>query len=495
MGDKMGEKHTGLSKSLFIRGLQCHKSLYLNRHHPELKDQITEAQQRTFYSGSEVGLLAHSLFPGDIEIPYGGLTSHEQIEKTSAAITKGEKTIYEAAFEYDGVFMKADILHNSGSGWNLYEVKATTEVKDVHIDDVAFQYYVLTGTGIDVASANLVHLNNQYVRNGALEVDRLFISEDITELAKDRQKTVQSEIARMREVLAGEVPQIDIGKYCDDPYPCDFHSHCWQHIPENSVFDLKQRGARPFELYNQGYIRLEDVPLHMVSGSQLMQLQAFLEKGEYIDRAAIKDFLDTLWYPLYFLDFETFMPAIPPFDGLKPYQQVPFQYSLHYIEKEGGVLGHKELLAEPNIDPRPDLADRLACEIPDNACVVAFNATFEINRLRELAKFSPKHSVRLQAIVNNMRDLIIPFRKGGYYHWQMKGSNSQKAILPVLVPELSYKGMEVAHGGMAMDAYARMCVSNDAEEIARIRNALLEYCKLDTLGMVRIVERLKKTVV
>jgi hypothetical protein len=489
----MRENRLGLSKSSFIKGIQCHKSLYLDRYHPELKDQISESQQRIFDNGKEVGRVARDLFPGGTEIVYEGFTHQEQIEKTGEEIRRGTTTIYEAAFEHDGVFMKADILHKGPRGWDLYEVKATTKVTDVHVDDVALQDYVLTGAGLDVSTANLVHLNNQYVRQGAIEVDGLFVSEEITEAVQDRQAFVVSEIARMREVLSGDTPPIDIGKYCGDPYPCDFHGHCWQHIPEESVFDLKQRGARPFELYGQGIVRLKDVPAEMVSGKQLVQLEAFLGQTEYVNSDEVKDFLDSLWYPLYFLDFETYATPIPAFDGLKPYQQVPFQYSLHYIEREGADLRHHEFLAEPNVDPRPELADRLLREIPKDACAIAYNAAFEIAKLRELAEFLPKCSMRLRTIIGNMRDLMAPFRQGSVYHWQMKGSYSQKAVLPALVPDLSYESMDVANGGMAMDAYANMCRCNDPAEIDRIRAALLEYCKLDTLGMVRILERLRGT--
>lgn len=488
----MDAPHFSLSKSLFIKGLQCIKALYLDRYHPELKDRVTEAQQRIFDSGTQVGLIARDHLPGGVEIPYDGFTLQEQIEKTAAAIKQGATTIYEAAFEHEGLFMKADILSRDSRGWNLYEVKSATQVKDVHIDDLAFQYYVLTAAGIHPASASLVHLNNLYVRNGAIDVRGLFVIEDLTGLVKDRHTAVAYKIERLREALSGDAPDIDIGIHCDDPYPCDFRGHCWQHIPEDSVFDLKQRGARPFDLYSQGIILLKNVPLHLVSGSQLMQLEAFLNRKEYVDLREVKNFLDTLWYPLYFLDFETFMPAIPPYNGLRPYQQVPFQYSLHYIEREGADLGHHEFLAEANADPRLQLANKLVDQIPEDACIVAYNAGFEAGRIRELADFFPQYRMRLLRIINNLRDLMIPFRKGHIYHWQMKGSYSQKAVLPVLVPDLCYQGMEVADGGMAMDAYARMCSCGDQDEIGRIRKALLEYCKLDTLGMVRIVGSMKE---
>jgi len=175
---------------------------------------------------------------------------------------------------------------------------------------------------------------------------------------------------------------------------------------------------------------------------------------------------------------------------MRPYQQLPFQYSLHYIEQEGSDLRHREYLVEPNIDPRGEIAERLVRDIPEEACLVAYNASFEISRLGDLAEYLPRYRRRIDLMIDNMRDLIIPFKKRHVYHWQMKGSASQKAVLPALVPELSYEGMEVGHGGEAMNAYTAMCASDDPDEVAGIRAALLEYCKLDTLGMVRILEKL-----
>jgi hypothetical protein len=340
------------------------------------------------------------------------------VEKTAAELRKGTTTIYEAVFEHNGVFMKADILQKGAHGWELNEVKATTEVKDMHVNDVALWYYVLTGAGIDVSRTNLVHLSNQCVRNGAIEVDKLFVVEDLTEATRDHRATIASQIAKMREVLSGDTPVIDIGKYCDEiRIPAIFTATVGGISPRIPSPDLRQREAHPFE----GDYPSQRVPLTMVSGSQLMQFEAFL---------------DTLWYPLYFLDFETFAAAIPPFDEVRPHQQIPFQYSLHYIEREGAGLGHHEFLAEPNVDPRPELADRLVREIPEHACVVAYNAAFEAARLRGLAEFLPKQAMRLRTISENMRDLMVPFRQGSVYHWQMKGSYSQKAVLPTLVPDL-----------------------------------------------------------
>ncbi|HME42322.1 MAG TPA: DUF2779 domain-containing protein [Syntrophorhabdales bacterium] len=480
-----------LSKSLFIRGLQCHKSLFLDRYQPELRDEVSEEKQTLFDSGTDVGKLARELFPGGVEVPYEGLSPQEQLEMTASEIRRGTETLYEAAFNHNNVFMKADILHKGKRGWDLYEVKQSTEVKDVHVNDVALQYYVLKGSNLPVSRAFLVHINNEYVRHGGIEVKKLFAVKDLTDRVKEKQAFVAEELANIRKMLSGSLPAIDIGAWCDDPYECDFKGRCWQHIPEDSVFTLKRRGVNQFDLYKQGIIRLDQIPLDVLNAAQRMQVEFFLEKKEAVNREAVREFLNSLWYPLYFLDFETFMSPIPPFDGTRPYQQIPYQYSIHFLEREGAELGHREFLAEPNVDPRKELTGRLVAEIPNDACVLAYNSSFEARILKELAEWLPQYATKIESIVSNMRDLMAPFRRRDVYHWQMKGSHSQKTVLPALVPDLSYEGMEVADGEMAMQAYFAMCGAKDPSEASRIRKSLLEYCKLDTLGMVRLLEKLR----
>jgi hypothetical protein len=493
MNNKEKRNNRYLSKSLFTRGLQCHKSLYLKKYHPELAEEPSEDQQARMESGQEVGILAQSLFPGGVEIPYEGLSYDEQLEKTTEVIQVG-RTVYEGAFSYDNIFIKVDILRKGPGGWELYEVKGTTEVKEYHKNDLAIQYYVLKNAGIPATKAYLVHINNQYVRNGDIEVDKLFTMEDLTDLVNEREDFVRQEIARMREMLKGDIPQIDIGNYCNDPYTCDFCGYCWQHIPEGSVFDLAGKGAGCYDLYYSGIKRLIDIPVEVLSNSQRMQVECARDKSSIIDKEQVKEFLDSLWYPLYFLDFETFNTAVPPFDGTRPYQQIPFQYSLHLQKSEGAPLKHYEYVASPNIDPRKELASKLLSEIPPGSCGLAYHSSFEIIILNSLATWFPEYKDTITKITKSIIDLASPFRSKYVYFWGMNGSWSQKTVLPALVPELSYEGMEIADGGMAMNAYSQMRASEDPEEVKRISRALLEYCKLDTLGMVKILEKLRTLV-
>ena len=211
-----------------------------------------------------------------------------------------------------------------------------------------------------------------------------------------------------------------------------------------------------------------------------------------MDKKGIKAYLASLEYPLYFLDFETFDIAIPPFDGIRSYQKIPFQYSMDYLEKDNAEVGHYEYLAPPNEDPRKEIIKRLIKEIPKDACVLVFNKSFEAGILKDLGEWFPEYKKKIDIIISNIRDLAVPFKGKDYYHYKMNGSYSIKVVLPVLVPGLSYDDMDICEGRMASESYLKMCQSADSAENQQICKALIEYCALDTLGMVRIVEELKK---
>jgi hypothetical protein len=485
------KKAVSLSKSLYTRGLQCHKSLYLHKYQPELRGEPTPELEALWASGHEVGVYAHMLFPGGVVVPFEGLTKDEQLSKTREEVDRGTKAIYEAAFFYDDVFVKADILVRERGLWDLYEVKSSTSVKEHYWDDVAIQYYVISGCGVPLNRAYLVHINNGYVRNGDIVPEELFVVQDITGVVKEKQAAIPDTLAEMRATLRGGVPDIDIGPHCDDPHECDFKAHCWRHVPEESVFSLRGRGIDPWEMYRQGIIRLEDVPLDSLNLMQRMQVEYFLEKKSHADPGKVGEFLRKLWYPACFLDFETFASAIPRFDGTRPYQQVPFQYSMHRIDAKGKEPRHFEYLAQPGEDPRKEIAQRLQDEIPERACVLVYNAAFEKRVLKELGDSLPGLRKRLKSIAEGMIDLMEPFKRRDIYHWRMEGSHSLKSVLPVLVPGMTYEELEIRDGAMASEAYFAMEEIPDPAELSKLRKALLEYCRQDTLGLVRLLEKMR----
>ena len=290
-----------------------------------------------------------------------------------------------------------------------------------------------------------------------------------------------------------------LGAHCSSPYDCPYWQYCSRNLPKPNVFDLYRMGAKKAEgYYKEGIISFDEViksgiPLNAMQRRQA-EWQVF-SNPTHIDKLGIKAFLDTLTYPLYFLDFESFQLCVPPYDGLKPFQQVPFQYSLHYIPEPNGDLRHKEFLADENRDPRRELAERLVEDIPQNVCVLAYNKAFECTRIKELAEAFPDLADRLLNIRDNIRDLLDVFRDGFVYDKAMGGSLSIKSVLPALFPDnpdLNYHNLNDVHNGTeAMDAYLSLRGMEETERDS-LRASLLAYCKLDTMAMVMLWQRLRE---
>ena len=481
-----------LSKSLYMTGLHCHKALWLHKYKPELKDEVSPEQEAMFAAGAEVGFYAQQLFPGGILVPYGDLSHSQQLAMTKDAITNGASTIYEGAFSDNGVFIKADILHLGRDGWELYEVKSSANLKEQYPDDIAIQYYVISGTGLHLSKASLVHVNTDYVRQGPIDVRQLFAIVDLTDRIPEMQADVAEKLAAMRAMLQGNLPDMDIGPNCDDPNVCAFHGHCWAHIPENSVFDFRGPGrADAFELYRKGIVRMEDVLAGALGWRQRLQLDGLRYQKNHIDKNAVKAFLDSLWFPLCFLDFETtYMVPIPLFDGMKPYEQLPFQFSLHVIEKEGAEPVHYAYLARDLQNPCEEFLSDLLAAIPPSACILTWNKTFEVKRLEELAAKFPENRAEINAVVEHIRDLMVPFRDKSIYHWKLNGSYSIKNVLPALIDGYSYENLPINSGDMASAAWVRMIQEPDLNEQQRLYSELLDYCHLDTWAMVLILREM-----
>lgn len=488
-----------ISKSTFMRGCQCPKSLWLHRHRPELKDPVDASQQAIFTQGTNVGLIARELFPGGVDAsPATSYEYQQSVIDTARYIKEGHRVIYEAAFQHEGVLAAIDILVKKGKVWVAYEVKSSTEVKDTYKRDAALQYHVLTGCGIELQDIYIVHINNKYIRQGQLDAGELFSRESVKTYAIEQQGYIREQIAIFKKLLLGqELPSLDIGVHCNDPYPCDFTGHCWQHIPEESVFDLRGRGAfdLALKLYQSGILRIHEIPDdHPVSKPLQMQVEVCKTGKPVVNKEAIKAFLDKLQYPLYFLDFETFNSAVPEHDGCWPYQQIPFQFSVHIIKSQRELSLPKEevehycFLAEHGTDPRLPFINTLIEKLGKKGSIVVYNQSFENSRLNDLTKTFPALSKKIEAIQSRLVDLMTPFRSKHYYLPEMKGSYSIKQVLPALVTELSYADLPINNGGSASQAFCDLKHEKDPVRVAEIRKQLEEYCEMDTWAMVRVVE-------
>lgn len=494
-----------LSKSKYCNVWTCPKMEWLNRYKPEVRTQNPGAEAR-METGNEVGDLAMELFGDFVEVTaYSGdkLDLSKMILNTKEEIDKGTKIICEASFSYEGLYCAVDILKKSDNGWEIYEVKSSSwhedkpHVKDIYLADMAYQKYVLTKCGVNVTGVNLVRLNGDYVRGEELDVKQLFNISNVDDLLEKESACVEHYIEIAGNVLnSKEEPDIDIDIRCKDPYDCAYWEYCTRNIPKPTVFELydhsKKKGMKE---YHAGRVCFEDFKNADVRSDLVKrQLEYFFEeKGTYIDKDGIRDFMDQLSYPLYFLDFETEQPAIPKYPNSKPYAQIPFQYSLHYIEEEGGTLKHKEFLGISGEDPRRAIAESLVLNIPMNVCVTAYNKTFECSRLEELASLFPDLAKHLLDIRDNIVDLLVPFKSGYYYNKNMGGSFSIKSVLPAIYPNdpsLDYHNLEdIQNGGDAMSIFPKI-KDMEPEEQIRIRKNLLKYCELDTYAMVKVWEEL-----
>ena len=488
------QKHI-LSKSTFIRGMQCEKSLYLNKHAKNLRDPLTPEQEAIFSQGTNVGELAQGLFPGGVDCsPESYYNFQESVAKTQQEIEKGTKVIYEAAFQFNGVLAALDILVKEKDGWHAYEVKSSTKVSETYELDATIQYYAISNAGIALKDISIVYINNQYTKNGPLDIHALFTIESVKEKVEELLVGIPNHVARFKNVLfAAQAPTMDIGEHCHTPYGCDFAGHCWKHIPEYSVFNIARlRQPKKFDLYKQGIVHIEDVPDNFdLNDKQWMQVECERNQESFIDKKAIEKFINDLVYPIYHLDFETFATAVPVFDGSRPYQQLVFQYSLH-IEHEDGRIEHKEFLAQADgTDPRIEFMSRLIQDCGTSGSVLVYNRGFESGKIEDLIEFSPEHAVALQGIIDRIVDLMVPFRERWYYTPEMRGSHSIKKVLPALVPELSYKTLDIQGGGEASSTFSQMVQGTFKGNMEETRKHFLAYCKMDTLAMVRILEKLR----
>ena len=494
-----------LSKSIYVNVWRCPKGAWINKYHPEWV-AYSEAQQALFDTGNEVGDLARGMFGPYVDVTAYkedgvSLNKSQMIRNTAEEMAKGTPVICEAAFSYEGLYCAVDLLRKDDEhgGWAIYEVKSSAQVKDYYIADVSYQKYVLEHCGVKVTGVYLVNIDSSYVLGPeGLDLSGFFKINDLWDAASGAQRdTVSGVLETAERVLECEdEPQVDLADCCVE---CDFFRSCFRDLPERSVFDLYRLAKKKMaEFYHQGLVAYEDLEQAGVikNKTQLRQMDYWLrDKGIYTEKEPLREFLSSLSYPLYFLDFETMGLAVPAYVGTKPFEQIPFQYSLHYIEQEGGELKHKEFLAESGPDPRRAIAEALCRDIPADVCVTAFHKSTECGILRKLAEQFPDLADHLNAVAANVADLLDPFQKGWYYKKEIGGSFSIKSVLPAICPndpELDYHELEGVHNGSeAMNIFPQIQYM-EKEEQEQVRRNLLAYCRLDTLAMVKVWEELKR---
>ncbi|MBR5259604.1 MAG: DUF2779 domain-containing protein [Eggerthellaceae bacterium] len=491
------------SKSDFTKGFQCPKVLWMDAHMHEKFDKSLIDQAR-LDAGNEIGDMAMAYFGKFVEVKQSfqfdkmAAETAELIAEAARAIEHGEAfSVCEATFKYGHMVCMADIVRvRDAKTLDIIEVKSSTKLKEYHVNDLAYQTAVVQACGYDVASASVMHINSDYVLDGELDLQGFFAIEDMTDEAKARAHDVARTVADFMTYKTAEVePEVEIGPQCNSPFACGYQTWCWRHVADADIFSLAGMGrTRALGRLNEGISSFGDAMAGIkLTALQRAQITAETGRGDTANIEELTKFLEGVTYPVYHLDFETVQPIVPRYQGTKPWQQVPTQFSVHKVEAPGASPKHAEFLAEHDADPRRAIAEALCATIPADACVTAYNMGFEKGRIRELADQFPDLADHLMGIHDGIIDLMVPFRSGWVYLKAMQGSYSIKKVLPALCPDdpdLDYAALEGVHNGTeAIIAFEQL---DDADPAKRpeIREQLLRYCELDTLAMVKVHERL-----
>ena len=491
-----------ITKTDYLEYTYCKKNLWLKKHKPELFDgvELSEFEKKIIEEGNIADEAARNLFPDGELVEIVGTNA---VPVTKSILTTSPSTLFQGAFQYDEFFVQADILKFNKvlDGWELYEVKATNDVKRViphhHVNDLAFQKIVIENSELKIVKAGVIHLNGAYRQKGKVNYHELFVIADLTDEVLEAEQGVRDEMNDVKTWL--HMPE---EKGCECLYrgrnaQCTTFVYSNPEVPEYSVHDINRIGGSKklfYDWIDRGIYQLEDIDNpQALKGAKKAQYDAYTAGRPIVDHEAIKEALGELVYPLYFFDYEGYSSAIPRFDGFGAYEQVPFQYSLHILHKDG-EMGHKEfLITEPTKDLTLPLIKRMREDIGDEGSVISWYKSYESQRNNKLAELHPEHANFLESMNDRMFDLMTIFSKNMYVDARFKGSASIKNVLPVLVPELTYKALGIQKGDQAVERWEKMINSETSpKEKEQIAKDLLEYCALDTMAMVEIYRFLQK---
>ena len=459
---------------------------------PDLVPQTDPMLQRVFDEGNVVDRWAQQLFPGAVNVDGFGMPA---VVNTKKAIASGVTVLLQPTFMTNTISCRSDILVKNDDGtWDIYEVKSSTDVKEKHIIDIAFQRICIEEAGVRISRTLLVHVNNQYVRSGEIDPQQLFTKVDITHEVANAMPMAKKEIPRALAVLDwNKVPGMLHVASCSNPAECEFLSCYFSELKDDHIYSIATSVSteKLIAFLERGLLKPEQIPANIMAEVGSIKLPGAKEEPTlFIDNETIKSELDSLQYPLYFLDYETFFPAVPIFDGYRPYKQMVFQYSVHVAREPGAEPEHYEYLAEEMIDPAQGVAASLKNHIGDTGSVIVWNARFEASRNVEIGEHLPEFSDFMASINHRMYDLMMIVKKGYYVDSRFGGSASIKNVLPVMCPELSYNDLAIHEGVTASTSWATLTdPATSPEARAQLKKDMLAYCGLDTFAMLAIYRK------
>lgn len=485
-----------LSKSRLNAFLQCEKRLWLEVHRPDLRAESV-AMELAFAGGNEVGARARAEYPDGILIgPDANLAAALCATEQELARTP-KRTLFEATFRAERVLVRADLLVPEGSGYGMIEVKSTARVRDYHVPDAAVQTWVARRAGTAISSTAVRHVDTRFVYPGDGDYAGLFTTAAIDDAVEPLQAEVPQWIRDARSVLDGKEPDIRTGPHCGKPFDCPFQGYCSGQEPPAPAYPVTLLPARKgkalaAKLVAEGYASLAEVPAPRLAEYPLLARvhAATMENRPYLDAAGARAAIRSWGYPLYYLDFETIGFAVPRWPGTRPYQQIPFQWSCH-VDHGRGRIEHREFVDVTGQNPVRECAEQLLSALDGKGAIIAYNANFEKQALRTLADMLPDLRRPLLAIRARVVDLL-PIVREHYYHRDMMGSFSIKAVLPTIAPELDYADLgEVQDGTGAQQAYLEASAPGaDPARKADLEAKLKAYCARDTEAMVEVARAL-----
>ena len=491
-------KNYKLSKSKLLSFRQCPKRLWLQTHRPELAE-IDGATLSVMASGTHAGEIFRETYPEGVLVDTDDLVS--ALAMTQALIASHPYSpIFEATFQANDVLVRIDMLAPVEGGYRLVEVKSSTCVKTYHLDDATIQTWVAQNAGIPILKTEIAHIDNRFVYQGNEQYKGLFVEENIGAAVAERLPQVSHWVREAQAMLQNEEPGICAGAQCYDPFACPFVAYCHRNVVQTEfpVEILPRNNGLAANLKAAGYADLRDVPEDRLEKTIHQKVLRVTKSGIAELNSDAGRLVRALLYPRYYLDFETIAFAVPRWANTRPYQQVPFQFSCH-VELAPGTVAPSSFLSTDGTDPRrafamavieavnPELLHDLGLQERMPGPVLVYNAAFERKRIEELAGTFPDLADALLAINERIVDLL-PITRQHYYHAQMRGSWSLKAVLPTIGAGLGYDGLAVANGGMAQDAFLEMIdVDTESERKEALRQGLLDYCALDTHALLELV--------
>ncbi len=472
---------------------RCTCELWLYKQRPDLAPPADAALQRILDEGNVIDAWAQKLFPNGVSIDGFGKPA---AECTKRAVAGGATVLLQPTFITSKTSCRCDILAKNDDGtWSIYEVKSSTSPKEEHILDVAFQRICLQDAGVRISRTFLVHVNNAYVRNGQIEPEKLFTVVDITREVENVMPIAAKEIPRALEVLNWDTnPSLQLLMTCRNPQECEFLPYYWSELSEAYTQSIAASlpKDRLIAFLERGLLKPSQVPADIMAELHDVKIPSSEPTKPIIaiDKEALQSELNGLQYPLYFLDYETYFPAVPLFDGYRPYQHAVFQYSVHIMREQGAKLEDYCFIADELADPAPALAASLRGHIGDKGSVIVWNARFEASRNEEMARMLPVYADFLRSLNERMYDLMMVVKRGYYVDSRFGGSASIKKVLPVMCPELSYKELAIQEGGTASASWAILTdPATSPERKAQLKRDMLAYCGLDTFAMVAIYNK------